>query len=285
MAKIHFLCTALVNGVSKTTYELMEGERVELFLLEENREPISTSLYYKEGIPFSKGCVIIKGEKAFYLKREKRIDRIWQESFDIEGEEVLVTLYRDSSAVLCVDFRESFLNYPIGLNITEARITCDNFCNNILLFAKIDEKTRVVVVNLLSLKVILDIVCDEYSYDESLAYTICYKDIVNRRKRVKVGFNDEGIIPIDEVFECESVHLNTQTQIKLAFLQGMSAEDYDYAKNLLSEELKENFGEIQVFLGNADEVIPLNDNEYLYGDKIVTFECNNDIIVDISVSE
>ncbi len=285
MAKIHFLCTALINGVARNAYDLIEGERVELLLLGGDSDPLLTSLYFKNGVPFSRGCVVMKGEHDYYLKREKRVDRIWQESFTKEGEEVLATLYSDRHAVLCVDYKSNFVNYPLECNIKEARLACDIFCNNILLFAKNDDRTRIVVMNVMSLKVILDTLCDDYSFDENLTYTIKYNDIVNRRKRVIIGFNDEGIIPFEKVFECEDVHVSTPAQMKLSFLQGMNAEDYDYAKKLLSEDMKENFSDIIDFLGTGDDVIPLNDKEFLYGDRIVTFECDNDKITDISVSE
>lgn len=285
MAKIHFLCTTLVNGVSRNFYVLAEGERVSLLLLVENSFPLITSLFYKKGEPYADDCMIIKGERDYYLKPEERKNKWWQQAFTRGGEEVLATVYSEHSAILCVDYQNSFINYNLQNYYEDISFACDNFCNNIILFAKKNEKTRIIVVNISTNDIVLDIVCSEYTLSDTLNCTILYNDLVKRKKKIIVEFERDGVKIIERVFECESVHMSTPAQIKLSFLQGVYSEDYDYAKKLLSDDLLESFGEILSFLGKGGETIPLSDNEFLYGDKIISFECENDKITDISSSE
>lgn len=285
MAKIWFLCTTLVNGVARKSYELLSGERVELLLFSKYGEPIVSSLYYKDGIPYAENCLLIKGENDYYLKNKKRPDNVWQQSFFRGADEVVATVYSELFSVLCVDYQGKFINHTLGDVYDAVTFTCDNFCNNILVFAKKEDKTRILIVNLLSLNLVLDVICNEYELEERLSILISYNDIVKRKKRIVIAFNENGITTVEKVFECASVHVSTPAQIKLSFLQGMLAEDYEYAKNLLSDDFKEDFEEIRAFLGNGDELIVLGDNEFMYGDKIVAFECEDGKIIDISLSE
>lgn len=285
MAKIHFLCTTLVNGVSRNFYELAEGERVSLLLLADNSFPLITSLFYKNGEPFADDCMLIKGERDYYLKPKERKNKWWQQAFTRGGEEVLVTVYSEYSAILCVDYQNSFINYNLQDTYEDISFTWDNFCNNIILFAKKKEKTRIIIVNILTNDIVIDIVCSEYTLTDTLNCTIVYNDLVKRKKKIIVEFESDGVKIVERVFECESVHMSTPAQIKLSFLQGVYSEDYDYAKKLLSDDLLESFDEILSFLGKGGETIPLSDNEFLYGDKIISFECENNKITDISSSE
>lgn len=285
MAKIHFLCTTLVNGVSRNFYELAEGERVSLLLLVENGIPLITSMFYKNGEPYANECLLIKGERDYYLKPKNRRNKWWQQSFARGGEEVIATVYSEHSAILCVDYQNSFINYNLQDNYEDISFACDNFCNNVILFAKKEEKTRIIVANILKNDIVLDIVCSEYAFNDTLNCMIEYNDLVKRKKKIIVEFEGEGVKIIERVFECESVHMSTPAQIKLSFLQGVYSEDHDYAKKLLSDDLLESFGEILSFLGKGGEIIPLSDNEFLYGDKIISFECKNNKITDISSSE